>query len=748
MKSFRKTVFAPALLAIAVLSPLAFGQAPEPQTVTFQEPAMRVPVLLEKLSKLTGQQLSASSEFANEVVIVHVKDVPLEKLLENIAQATSGTWRQSGEERILIASTSARRAERQAFEAEIRKFSEAALKESQELFQKLSTEPLAVPPPPMPGQEEDFRGMMEPETAERRATGVARAKVLYQLPLNAVVQAAMGNRVVLSTQPNPLQSPMSPALQISVAEYLAAVSQLPQRPLPEEMELEGVEMDEEMRRMIMRSMAASERGRLRNPDQADRALIVLSGERGVPSLDNPVRVRVQVRFYDADGAFLGAESLGVLGARSRFEMLEELPEFAQPNEPEKPEEETKPETPKSETIQFSEKTLERNKALGMWSPEMGAPVQPSKELMAQLMDPVEFDPHSYENSEALTGLAKAKAKNLVAGLPDTFVLMAVTFGAESITIDAVESVIERHLEPVGEEAEWLVFKPKFADVFRPFRTNRADLKRIIGASQPNFSTTIEDQIRYASGNPLPVDELVIYTLMLRFVSGMIAEFQGFASGWETLKFLGSLSPATRSAVLSGKSVPFSSINRADLDVIQKYVLEGRLPLSSAAEAEAARSADFLEAMFLFSGPSSVDIHEPTEVLAQGLSPYGDIGSNRVQNTAVMVTDSEGNPLPLIPVQGPDFFGLMLSMSQLEPMPGLDRFNMVKLGTQTTIYINIRLTPDVGSYTSVIENQIPRDAKLIGRGDLPASFLEEAKKTSNIMQKMMGGMRGPREIPTP
>jgi hypothetical protein len=743
MRSIQRILLVAALLAKAALNPLAFGQGAEPQTVTFQEPAMRVPVLLEKLSKQTGQQLSASSEFANEVVIVHVKDVPLEKLLENIAQATSGTWRQSGEEQILIASTSARRAERQAFEAEIRKRSEAMLKESRELYQKLSTEPLAVPPPPMPGQEEDFWGMMEPETAEDRAAEIARAKVLYQLPLNAVVQAAMGARIVLSTRPNPLQVPMSPELQLSVAEYLAEASQLRQKELRDETELEGIEMDEEWRQLLLRRMAAMEHVGLRNPEKADRALIVLSGEPGVPSLDNPARVRVQVRFYDADGALLGAESLGFLGAPSQFEILEELRELFESTEPDAPEEETKPDAPEPEKIEFSERTLERTRALRMWSSEMGAP-QPSKEVMAQLMDPVEFDPHSYVNSDALAGLAKSKSKNLVAGLPDTFALV----GAESIRIDAVESVIERHLEPVGEESAWLVYKPKYAEVFRPFRTNREDLKRIIAASQPNFSTTIEDQIRYANSNPLPSIKLVIYPLMLMFVCGSFEELEGFTSRWDTLKLLGSLTPVTQTAVLSGKSVPFSSINRADLDVIQKYVLEGRLPLSSPAQAEADRSAHFLESMFFRSGSLSVDLHEPTEVLAQGISTYGEIGGTKAQNTAVLVTDAEGKRSPLFPVQGPASFGMMLAMSQLEPMTELDRFNRVKLGTQTTLYINIRLTPEVGSYTSVIENQFPKDAKLIRREDLPASFLEEAKKTSNIIQKLMGGMRGPREIPTP
>jgi hypothetical protein len=322
------------------------------------------------------------------------------------------------------------------------------------------------------------------------------------------------------------------------------------------------------------------------------------------------------------------------------------------------------------------------------------------------------------------------------------------FGDESITIDVVELVIKRFLEPIGEESAWLVYKPKYAEVFRPFRTNREDLKRIIAASQPNFSTTIEDQIRYANSNPLPSIKLVIYPLMLKFVSGMISEFEGFTSGWDTLKLLGSLTPVTRTAVLSGKSVPFSSINRADLDVIEQFVLKGKLPLSSAAQAEADRSANFFESMFFRSGSLSVDLHEPTEVLAQGISPYGEIGGTKVQNTAVLVTDAEGNRSPLYPVQGPDLFGMMLAMSQLEPMTGLDRFNRVKLGTQTTLYINIRLTPEVGSYTSVIENQFPKDAKLIRREDLPASFLEHAKKSWNNIEKMMGGMGGPREIPTP
>lgn len=69
--------------------------------VSFETKAERVPVVLSKLRPLTGLKLDCDGEFANEVIIVSVKDVVPKDLLDKIARVTTGEWEKKGETLIL-----------------------------------------------------------------------------------------------------------------------------------------------------------------------------------------------------------------------------------------------------------------------------------------------------------------------------------------------------------------------------------------------------------------------------------------------------------------------------------------------------------------------------------------------------------------------------------------------------------------------------------------------------------------------
>ncbi len=80
------------LLAIALLS-----QKGSPSEVTLSGAVARVPEMLRKIEERTGASLTSSPAMANEVLLVRVRDVPLQDLLKRIAQATSGKWVSLGE---------------------------------------------------------------------------------------------------------------------------------------------------------------------------------------------------------------------------------------------------------------------------------------------------------------------------------------------------------------------------------------------------------------------------------------------------------------------------------------------------------------------------------------------------------------------------------------------------------------------------------------------------------------------------
>jgi hypothetical protein len=88
--------------AAALLLVTAAPQEPAlDKLVTFQHRAAPAHQLLTSLSQQTGVQLAPSRELSQELLIVDVKDVALPELMNKLAWATHGAWRQSGARYIL-----------------------------------------------------------------------------------------------------------------------------------------------------------------------------------------------------------------------------------------------------------------------------------------------------------------------------------------------------------------------------------------------------------------------------------------------------------------------------------------------------------------------------------------------------------------------------------------------------------------------------------------------------------------------
>ena len=76
--------------------------------VTFTGRAEPLSHLVVDLSKATGSKLTASKECANDVLLVSVQDVPVDKLLAEIAKIDAGDWERDGDAMRFTANTAAR----------------------------------------------------------------------------------------------------------------------------------------------------------------------------------------------------------------------------------------------------------------------------------------------------------------------------------------------------------------------------------------------------------------------------------------------------------------------------------------------------------------------------------------------------------------------------------------------------------------------------------------------------------------
>ncbi len=67
------------------------------QKITFSQPAMTLGRLLPKLGEAAGVKMEADKSIKNEVVLIRVKDMPLNDLMSKVAEVSSGSWSKSGE---------------------------------------------------------------------------------------------------------------------------------------------------------------------------------------------------------------------------------------------------------------------------------------------------------------------------------------------------------------------------------------------------------------------------------------------------------------------------------------------------------------------------------------------------------------------------------------------------------------------------------------------------------------------------
>lgn len=73
------------------------GAVAQDARITYAAPATRASVLIADLAKQTGRPLEVTPQTADEVLLVRVKDVPVEELLKHIAHAADAEWIRKGD---------------------------------------------------------------------------------------------------------------------------------------------------------------------------------------------------------------------------------------------------------------------------------------------------------------------------------------------------------------------------------------------------------------------------------------------------------------------------------------------------------------------------------------------------------------------------------------------------------------------------------------------------------------------------
>jgi hypothetical protein len=177
---------------IALISLVSGGELRAP-ALTIREPAIRLPVLLEQISKQSGFTLTSEPALRNEVLLISVQRAAPDELLARIAAVTKAKWSGRGDKRHLeidpVIHAADERRDRRYFEQNLRRFLAALDKK------------LAVP------EETEWQ-------ARRREVDRLLWRSLTEQGVETLLKTSDGRRHVLAENPNRFQRLWRPSPQL------------------------------------------------------------------------------------------------------------------------------------------------------------------------------------------------------------------------------------------------------------------------------------------------------------------------------------------------------------------------------------------------------------------------------------------------------------------------------------------------------------------------------------------------------
>ncbi len=426
------------VLASVVALPLA--------GVTFSAPAEPASRLIPELGKASGLKMEAAPAIAREVLLVHVKNMPMADLTRRIAQVTGGEWEENqGVYRLALAEGADAR-ERRA-----------------EATEKGETWRRAL------GQRIDAR-------AKGRYSDGSQG--LVDLVLSGLPPATLGalgfkERVVFSTHPSPMQRPLS----------LSA--------------LRGVDLTKlsPVQGPILNGVAT--------PAPGPVALV----EFAVQSTADETMLVASLVAADANGRVVGATAGGVWNGAPSPDHDAKLPV---PEGKVKPSEEERTRAAALASLDASPISTgaidmegENGPANAMYSDsELNTP-SASKQV-PEILQPESVDPLALTAGPLVGRLAEAEGRDVVADLPDAALVPARSLLAlqEETTAMATRAASRSMQIDVSVEGDCLLVRPHRPWTARMARLDRAALGTALRALATEGSLSLDAQAAYASAQPI------------------------------------------------------------------------------------------------------------------------------------------------------------------------------------------------------------------------------------------------------
>jgi hypothetical protein len=573
------------LSALALSLVVVHSKSPLDEKVTFTNPGLAVPQLMQELSRAAHVPLFAPKAFQNDILVIHVREAPLADLLAKIGDLTAADWQAKGEGFELVRSRAKQKAEEQAeFDREVAMFQKAIDKQKKNLSTlEPWTEQTATrlannlndlqKSQPSNGRFENGVWKRMQELDNKAPGGRAMTRILASLNAKELAALPADYKIVFSDRPTNMQRPLPtgviPGLQQLVAEQNIWA------------DVAGKVFGEPQGGMY------STASWMKQPfdGQVGKVLLMISKTK-------------QSAYQTTNIEIAACNRKGTILVRgNQYLNTANFEDYKQPAP--QPGEQPLPVSKFAEAVR---KSFDRS------TPSIAAKNMP-KDIVDLLCDPEHHEPLAFATGELLISLAQAKGENLIAQVNDESFMVAAGASLGKMTPSMVLKMLSTAGLNVEEKADWLVISPQAAASSRLDRLDRAAIGRFVRATVREHHAGLEEQAVYAVACRGDIYNTLGYVLAL--LSGLTPGTDYFET--PTLRLYGLMDAAQRQALAKGARINLGALSAAQIEVVNKMVFGMNPNLSpTAAPNNGAGVANAAQEFYNGIG------QEPTEMFPNGI----------------------------------------------------------------------------------------------------------------------------------
>jgi hypothetical protein len=574
-------------------------------TITFQSNFESVEKVVERLARESGVPMTSFSGIKNYPIYINVKNVPLQTLMDKIAEVTGAEWEKKKESWFLSASQDLRKKQEKEGDAEMIAAIESAIAEAskpKKSFEEIGKEMASRQDDGKKESQEEMSKMIREMMGSMYAPDAATLSLLRIIGAKDLSTIVEGRRVVLSNNPNQVQVLMNSNainairkfIQEEAAKAVEAKKAAEAKKAKEAKEKAKTkkkktsdgddDMDEDFDMSDMNLGGLFGGGGVQNPELVNNLSTIMAAFQ----INARSVLSVQLSAYTDKGRPLYSKTVQIpirstaqakepVKGKTKLEVVPSAKAYAQAlidGENLDPIASMITNMGQGTGAMFdslfdsTEKTMPELKAL-------------SSETKAMMLDPVAYEPLAALLGPVLDGIAK-NGTNVVALPSDAvFKTLAREVTKPNLTVEGVLDEIDRTItQQVTQDGTWTVMKASSPLELRSAFCNRVALKNLLSNGKTKGYLNLDDCARFAIAQDnhrgsealaLPMVTAALRTSDIGSISALTA------AGFDALKFYSTMTDFQKQTLNANRPLALATLTPAQREILGRMVYSGGMP---------------------------------------------------------------------------------------------------------------------------------------------------------------------------